>query len=235
MSPNLRGEGHIDFWCRSYWHWLWCWHQRGHDTFLSAWCFVNQLLDSYQIFLYILLGHNKDLIWFWWPWPNFQGHSNRKIWKFTVEGHLFSLKILFIVFIVFIYHNFIVANIIITIIIAVVIFTVIDANIFPFIVIIDELSVYPTFAGMFGGRMIDVSGPCFKQRSGIRCRFGEDSNAVVDAIYVSLTRVRCMVPRLTVRGRITLSLSIGGGSNFPYTAPFTVGGLIQLLCNCTST
>ena len=56
------------------WHFL---------TFLS--CLVNHWLDAYQIFMDIQkLGHNKELIEFWWPWPNFQDHSSRKmkfLWK----------------------------------------------------------------------------------------------------------------------------------------------------------
>ena len=87
-----------------------------------------------------------------------------------------------------------------------------------------DLSVYPTFAGMLGGKMIDVSGPCFNPRTFVQCRFGEDTNAVTDGIYVSKTRIRCMVPRLTVRGRVKLSLSTGG-SSYSYSAPFTIGNI----------
>ena len=85
----------------------------------------------------------------------------------------------------------------------------------------DQLSVYPTYAGMFGGTIIDISGPCFtNNRNDIKCRFGQKS---VSPISISATKARCVVPPLSERGRITLSLSVNGGRNFPFESPFTVG------------
>ena len=48
-----------------------------------AWDFVctiscEPVVGFYQSFMGIWLGHNKELIRFWWPWPDFHGHSGIK-------------------------------------------------------------------------------------------------------------------------------------------------------------
>ena len=65
MSPHWRGGGHC-FWCGS--HWRRC------DSFLSAQYLMNRMADFNQTCMDITLGHDEELIRFWWPWPNFQGH-----------------------------------------------------------------------------------------------------------------------------------------------------------------
>ena len=41
---------------------------------------LNQWMDSGQISYIGTLGWSKNLIRFWWPWPNFQGHQTLKFW-----------------------------------------------------------------------------------------------------------------------------------------------------------
>ncbi|XP_052283682.1 sushi domain-containing protein 2-like isoform X2 [Dreissena polymorpha] len=82
----------------------------------------------------------------------------------------------------------------------------------------NKLTTYPTYAGMFGGRMIDVSGPCFNRTETYTCRFGEGPDES-KAIYLSPNRVRCMVPRLLFRDNTTLSLQANGQT---YTADFYI-------------
>ncbi|XP_053399387.1 sushi domain-containing protein 2-like isoform X2 [Mercenaria mercenaria] len=89
-----------------------------------------------------------------------------------------------------------------------------------------QLNVNPNYAGMFGGKMIEISGPCFTDRQQIFCRF-EDQNHVTSASevlasYVSRTHVRCVVPRLLVRDRVILSLSTDNGRTYPYSTTFTI-------------
>ena len=36
---------------------------------------MNRLADFNQMFMHITLGHDDELIIFWWPAPNFQNHS----------------------------------------------------------------------------------------------------------------------------------------------------------------
>ncbi|KAL4230851.1 hypothetical protein ACF0H5_011225 [Mactra antiquata] len=93
-----------------------------------------------------------------------------------------------------------------------------------------ELSVSPNYAGMFGGRMIDISGPCFRSDQQIMCKFGDEnkmqgesqSPPVDPAIYVSETRVRCVVPKLLFRDIVPLSISTDGGRTYQYSTSFTV-------------
>ena len=47
---------------------------------------LNQMTDSGQTSYIVTLGWFKDLVRFWWPWPNFQGHhtiKTVKIFKFS--------------------------------------------------------------------------------------------------------------------------------------------------------
>ena len=60
---------------------------------------------SYQIFMYILLGYNKELIRFWWPWPNFLIFKVTAVEKLKTKGvrtSVFFLKTqLLVIFILF--------------------------------------------------------------------------------------------------------------------------------------
>ena len=49
---------------------------------LSAPCLLKQMTDSDQN-SYLTLVWINDLIRFWWPWPNFQGHHTIKTVKFS--------------------------------------------------------------------------------------------------------------------------------------------------------
>ena len=47
-------------------------------------CVLNQITDSGQTWYIVMLGWFKDLIRFWWPCPNFQGHYTIKIVKMSL-------------------------------------------------------------------------------------------------------------------------------------------------------
>ena len=51
---------------------------------LSASLFLNQMTDSDQTSYIVTLRWFKDLIKFWWPCPNFQGHHTVKTVKFHI-------------------------------------------------------------------------------------------------------------------------------------------------------
>ena len=51
---------------------------------LSASYLLNQMVDFGQILCIVSLGYLKDLIRFWWPWPNFQGHHIIKTVKMSL-------------------------------------------------------------------------------------------------------------------------------------------------------
>ena len=61
-----KGRGTYCFWCRSRQHRRW--HQR--ESFLCAPYLMNQLADFNQICMDITLGHDEELIRFWWPWQS---------------------------------------------------------------------------------------------------------------------------------------------------------------------
>ena len=55
---------------------------------LSAPYLLNQMTESGQTSYIVTLGWFKELIKFWWPWPNFQGHTIK-----TVKMSLFCTLI----------------------------------------------------------------------------------------------------------------------------------------------
>lgn len=90
-----------------------------------------------------------------------------------------------------------------------------------------QLTIQPKHAGMFGGKMIDISGPCFTNSNKILCRFGDQSFAhqeslVTKAIFVNQLHVRCIVPRLLIRDSVKLSLSLDNGLSYPYYTYLTI-------------
>ena len=59
---------------------------------LSAPYLLNQMMDFSQTLHIISLGKLKDLIRFWWPWPNFQGHHTIKT-KMILNCSLFLTNV----------------------------------------------------------------------------------------------------------------------------------------------
>ena len=81
---------------------------------------------------------------------------------------------------------------------------------------------------MFGGEIIDVSGPCIRTNNlnDIKCQFGQKSSN--SPIRISTTKVRCVVPHLSERGRIKLSLSVDRGRSYPFETHFTIGKIAKV-------
>ena len=53
-------------------------------------CILNQWLKFYQTSTDRWLGHRKEVIRFWWPWPHFQGHYIIKTLKMILVCTLIS-------------------------------------------------------------------------------------------------------------------------------------------------
>ena len=51
---------------------------------LCAHYILNQWLEFYQTSTDTSLGHRKEVIRFWWPWPHFQGHYIIKALKMSL-------------------------------------------------------------------------------------------------------------------------------------------------------
>ena len=56
---------------------------------LSASYLLNQMTDSGQTSYIVTLGWFKDLVRFWWPWPNLQGHHTIKTVKMSLVCTLY--------------------------------------------------------------------------------------------------------------------------------------------------
>eukprot|EP00105_Crassostrea_gigas_P014706 XP_011431480.1 PREDICTED: sushi domain-containing protein 2 isoform X1 [Crassostrea gigas] len=80
-----------------------------------------------------------------------------------------------------------------------------------------HLQVTPGFAGMLGGEMLEVSGPCLEPRDRIFLRFGTES-AYSQCIMVNSMKARCPVPMLLERGEVKVSMSFDEKANFHYDA-----------------
>ena len=50
------------------------WNSNFDRKSLCAHYLLNQWLEFYQTSTNTSLGHRKEVIRFWWPWPHFQGH-----------------------------------------------------------------------------------------------------------------------------------------------------------------
>ncbi|XP_071124554.1 sushi domain-containing protein 2-like isoform X2 [Mytilus edulis] len=73
------------------------------------------------------------------------------------------------------------------------------------------LNIYPAYAGMLGGKMLDISGPCIQRDASptqVKCRFGGREDLVTYGYKVNLMKARCSVPRMSIRGWITVEVSI---------------------------
>ncbi|XP_060604750.1 sushi domain-containing protein 2-like [Ruditapes philippinarum] len=89
-----------------------------------------------------------------------------------------------------------------------------------------QLKAVPNHADMYGGRLVDLSGPCFATDKPAYCQFKNPHDGVVlanqEAVDISRTRVLCVVPRLLVRDRVILSVSTDNGKTYPYSTNFTI-------------
>ena len=91
-SMGLRKEV-IRFW------WPWS-HFQGHtgtlklkywlEKSLCAHFILNQWLEFYLTSTDTSLGHGKEVVRFWWPWPHFQGHYIIKTVKMSLVCTLIS-------------------------------------------------------------------------------------------------------------------------------------------------
>ena len=96
-TNTLFGEGKEVINFRRSWH-----HFQGHTSTLKfpIWqkelvCTIyllNQMTDSGQTSSIVRLGWFKELVRFWWPWPNFQGHHTLNIVKMSLMSALCLLN-----------------------------------------------------------------------------------------------------------------------------------------------
>ncbi|XP_066293398.1 sushi domain-containing protein 2-like [Branchiostoma lanceolatum] len=82
------------------------------------------------------------------------------------------------------------------------------------------IAIFPFFGTMLGGTKISISGICFEDASvNIRCKFG-DKDPVSGWIDGNFTAT-CISPFLAVPSRVTLLLSVDGGSTYDHQTVYT--------------
>ncbi|XP_064609396.1 sushi domain-containing protein 2-like [Liolophura sinensis] len=81
------------------------------------------------------------------------------------------------------------------------------------------LEASPKFAGMYGGEIIEVSGPCLNQYAEIQCKFGD---SIVKGRRINDHKAECTVPILKERGKISLILSASSSPHFNFVTDFTI-------------
>lgn len=88
--------------------------------------------------------------------------------------------------------------------------------------------VSPTVIDMFGGNILDVSGPCFSENEVIALLFGDPSKpiAIGECFRFSEIKAKCEVPPLTGRGRVQVGVSLDGGVSISYRTSVTVGKVV---------
>ena len=81
--------------------------------------------------------------------------------------------------------------------------------------------VSPRSGIMLGGDNIFIAGPCYHPSDSIICKFpgGKTSNGS----YISNIRASCTVPMLYVTGRLSIKMSINGGTSFDFQGVVTIG------------
>nr|XP_022326514.1 sushi domain-containing protein 2-like [Crassostrea virginica] len=77
---------------------------------------------------------------------------------------------------------------------------------------------------MFGGNILEVSGPCFYESDTIELLFGNIflTYGKGECYRISDIKAKCEVPPLTARGRIAITVSLNGGISTSYIGSITV-------------
>lgn len=74
---------------------------------------------------------------------------------------------------------------------------------------------------MFGGMLVNVSGPCFQGDENITCKFGDTVS--LGHYWGNMMQAMCIQPVLYVVGAIKLYVSTDGGETYDFSATYRVG------------
>lgn len=83
------------------------------------------------------------------------------------------------------------------------------------------LGMFPSSVMMLGGDNIFIAGPCFEPSNVIVCEF--PGGKMMNGSYISGIQASCPVPMLNMTGRLTVRMSMDGGSSFDYQGIVTSG------------
>jgi hypothetical protein len=87
-----------------------------------------------------------------------------------------------------------------------------------------DLVVFPKHGSMLGGQVVELSGPCFNPKDNFWCRFDDQ---VVEGLFLSRVKVRCIQPMFMKIGVVSLALSTNGEKIFRYRTTYNLGKQIQ--------
>ena len=98
-----------------------------------------------------------------------------------------------------------------------------------YFILIGKAHISPSVIDMFGGNILEVSGPCFYESDTIELLFGNISLTYGkgECYRISDIKAKCEVPPLTARGRIAITVSLNGGISTSYIGSITVGKVVQ--------
>lgn len=106
------------------------------------------------------------------------------------------------------------------------------------IITVGILEVVPDFAGLLGGKVVEVTGPCFLADRSYSLVFGssrrEKSEECITEDYVNtVMKVRCEIPMLTEIGQVPVFLKANDGK-MEYNTTITVGtcSIFSILLSC---
>ncbi len=97
------------------------------------------------------------------------------------------------------------------------------------ILISGPISVGPRFASFLGGKEVTISGPCFDDNDmneQVICDFG---GTRVPGTVENQRLAKCVAPFSGSLGKVDLTVSLDGGTTFPYSGKFTYGRQLKLL------
>ena len=83
--------------------------------------------------------------------------------------------------------------------------------------------VSPRSGIMLGGDNIFIAGPCYTPSDSIICEF--PGGKVSNGSYISNIRASCTVPMLYVTGRLSIKISVNGGTRFDFQGIFSTGDI----------
>lgn len=99
--------------------------------------------------------------------------------------------------------------------------------VYTIIDIVGILEAVPNFAGLLGGKVVEVTGPCFLSGRSYSLVFGnsqreKSENCITEDYGNTMMKVRCEIPMLTERGQVPVFMKANDGK-LEYNTTITIG------------
>lgn len=110
--------------------------------------------------------------------------------------------------------------------------------VYTIIDIVGILEAVPNFAGLLGGKVVEVTGPCFLSGRSYSLVFGnsrreKSENCITEDYGNTVMKVRCEIPMLTERGQVPVFMKANDGK-MEYNTTITIGTcyVFSVLLSC---